>query len=88
MEKIWRRYAEFTGRSQRKEYWVFFFANFIITLIVMFLGLLGAISVFLFFRNILPLVFILFFFYNIAIIIPGIAVSIRRLHDTNHSGWW
>lgn len=73
--EVLKKYAVFTGRARRKEYWMFFLFNFIIAVafavIEGFIGLTGISIV-----------------YSLAILIPGIAVSVRRLHDTNRSAWW
>ena len=71
----------FSGRSRRKEYWVFVLLN------LPFTAVLYAID------NITGLTYginsgVLSSIYSLAIIIPGIAVAIRRLHDTNRTGWW
>jgi uncharacterized membrane protein YhaH (DUF805 family) len=68
-----KKYAVFTGRSRRSEYWYFVLINFIISLILPLFGQVGS---------------LLSYIYILAIIIPGLAVSIRRLHDTNRTGWW
>jgi uncharacterized membrane protein YhaH (DUF805 family) len=77
-----RRYAEFSGRSRRKEYWFFtlFFvlASFVAVAIDMVLGTLdeetgvGVVGGLL----------------TLALLLPSFAVTIRRLHDTGRSGWW
>ena len=68
-------YANFNGRASRQEYWMFNLFNFIFTIVV------GFIDVFL------SLGF-LSLLYVLAILIPGLAVFVRRLHDVNKSGWW
>jgi uncharacterized membrane protein YhaH (DUF805 family) len=91
-----KRYAEFSGRSSRAEFWWFFLALFLIYLVMWFVffgavvgsmgagqsepnvGVLGAIGA----------GGILFGLFWLALIIPTIAVQVRRLHDTNRSGWW
>jgi uncharacterized membrane protein YhaH (DUF805 family) len=74
--EVLKKYAVFNGRARRKEYWMFFLFNFIIALVLGFLeGLVGSFGV-------------LAMLYNLAVLIPGIAVSVRRLHDTDRSGWW
>lgn len=83
-----RRYADFAGRSQRKEYWMFALLNAIISTIICLLGLWGAESrlfsseeeLILFFAATLGI-------WSLATIIPALAVTIRRLHDTDRSGW-
>lgn len=77
-----RRYAEFTGRSRRKEYWMFYL-GYIIVLIVAtildnILGLAGMLGPYGLFASLVIL----------AVIVPGIACGVRRMHDTDHSGWW
>ncbi len=71
-----KKYAVFCGRARRKAYWMFVLFNVIIALVIGIIeGLVGSPGV----------VGIL---YSLAVLIPGIAVSVRRLHDTNRSGWW
>ncbi|MGY0216504.1 DUF805 domain-containing protein [Endozoicomonadaceae bacterium StTr2] len=71
--KALKQYADFKGRARRKEYWMFFLINFVITLVLSFLdgGEPGISTV-----------------YALLIMIPGIAVTVRRLHDTERTGWW
>lgn len=78
---VLKKYAEFSGRASRKEYWTFCLVNFGIALLLgVPTGLLKA------FANVdltfLPNI------YSLAVLCPGIAVSVRRLHDTDRSGWW
>lgn len=80
--EVLKKYAVFTGRARRKEYWYFLLFNIIISIILSAvdgmtgsynpqtgMGLLGTI-------------------YVLAILLPAVGVSIRRLHDTGRSGWW
>jgi len=69
-------YAKFDGRSGRAEFWWFFLANLIVGVV---LSLLGQASTFF---------YIIYVIYGLALIIPSIAVGIRRLHDINRTGWW
>jgi uncharacterized membrane protein YhaH (DUF805 family) len=80
--KVLKNYAVFNGRAQRSEYWFFALFN-ILANIGLFLidGVLGTLNPETGFG-------LLGGIYMLAIIIPGIAVTIRRLHDTNRSGWW
>ena len=79
---VLKKYAVFSGRARRKEYWFFFLFNLIISIILNLIdnatgtfdpetgvGILGTI-------------------YLLAVLIPAIAVTIRRLHDTGRTGWW
>jgi uncharacterized membrane protein YhaH (DUF805 family) len=74
---IVERYADFQGRSARSEFWWFVLFYFLLGLAV---GTVGAISETL--GGILNIVVWL------ALLVPSLAVSIRRLHDTDRSGWW
>jgi uncharacterized membrane protein YhaH (DUF805 family) len=77
-----KNYASFSGRARRKEYWYFTLFNFIIAFILGFIdGIVGSFS---------PEagIGLLGGIYTLAILIPGLAVSVRRLHDTERSGWW
>ena len=81
---VLKKYAEFNGRSRRKEYWYFTLISSVISIILTFVSeymglMLMALDT--------P-VGILDTVYQLAVLIPSIAVSVRRLHDTNHSGWW
>lgn len=74
--EVLQKYAVFGGRARRKEYWMFCLFNIIIAVVLGFVeGLVGSQGV----------VGIL---YSLAVLIPGIAVTVRRLHDTDHSAWW
>jgi uncharacterized membrane protein YhaH (DUF805 family) len=71
------KYAQFDGRAGRPEYWFFILFHLIAIVVLMVLYLvldtLGS---------------VLFLLYSLAALVPLIAVTARRLHDTNRSGWW
>lgn len=75
-----KKYAQFSGRSGRSEYWYFFLFNFIFLIAATFadnlLGIADAAS------GAGPL----YFLYVLALFIPGLAAAVRRLHDVNKSG--
>lgn len=75
-----KKYTVFSGRSQRAEYWYFFLFNFIISTVLGFIdrAIISGSEVNI---GILGLIF------SLIILIPGIAVTIRRLHDIGKSGW-
>ena len=74
--EVLKKYAVFSGRARRKEYWMFFLFNIIITFVLSFVeGIVGSPG-------------IIGMLYGLAVLIPGIAVSARRLHDTDRSAWW
>jgi uncharacterized membrane protein YhaH (DUF805 family) len=72
---VLKKYTEFSGRARRQEYWMFFLFNFIISIVISIIdAVLGL--------GFLGLI------YMLAVLLPSIAVAIRRLHDTDRSGWW
>lgn len=73
--KVLRQYADFTGRARRMEYWMFALINFIIVLVLNVLD--GALRI-----GVLGLL------YSLAVLLPSLAVSVRRLHDIGRTGWW
>lgn len=79
--EVLRKYFDFSGRARRKEYWWFVFFNalisFALACIAGAIGLSGK-------QGSDPLSGL----YTLAVLIPGLAVSVRRLHDTDRSGWW
>lgn len=79
--KVLRQYADFNGRARRKEYWMFILINMIFGFVAMLLdNLLGIADPVIGYGAIYGL-------YTLALIIPGIAVAVRRLHDIGKSGW-
>jgi len=78
-------YANFEGRARRSEYWYFVLTNFLITfasyILIIIIGVITRSP----FIGILGL--ILIFIYDLASLIPSLAVAARRLQDTNKSGW-
>lgn len=80
--EVWKKYAIFSGRARRKEYWWFFLINLLVSIgLAIVDGITGSFSA----ETGMGLLGSL---YALAVLIPGIAVSVRRLHDTERSGWW
>lgn len=79
--EVLKKYAVFSGRARRKEYWMFFLYNLIIAFA---LGFIEGIA------DINPKSddSILASIYQLAIFIPSIAVGVRRMHDVGKSGWF
>ena len=73
---MWKNYFNFTGRTTVRGYWMAVLFNAIIGI------LLGVLS------NVSNMFGVLSMIYGIAALIPGIALGVRRLHDTNRSGLW
>jgi uncharacterized membrane protein YhaH (DUF805 family) len=77
-----KKYADFTGRSRRKEYWMFALLTLCAAVVLYFLDdLLGL-------PRTMGVYGPLFLLFEAAVLVPSIAVGIRRLHDTDRSGWW
>lgn len=74
---VLQKYAVFSGRATRPEYWWFFLANILISIILGIIdGALGLLDV-----GIADV-------YSLAVLVPGIAVAIRRVQDVGKSGWF
>ncbi len=74
-KKFWQNYANFTGRSRRSDYWYVVLANIVIGLV------LGVVA------KALPALTFLDELYSLVVLIPNLAVAVRRLHDIGKSGW-
>lgn len=79
---VLQKYAVFSGRARRKEYWMFFLFNLIISIMLAVVDKMTGSFVEDVGMGIFEGI------YSLAIIVPSIAVSVRRLHDTDRSGWW
>lgn len=75
---VLKKYADFSGRARRKEYWMFVLVNLLIGAV---LNLLATFTNLYFFSVISGI-------YGLAVLIPHIAVAVRRLHDIGKSGVW
>ena len=78
---VLKKYAVFSGRARRKEYWFFILFNLIITIVLTMIdGAMGGLGE--------GGIGILSGIYSLAVFLPSLAVTIRRLHDTDRTGWW
>jgi len=74
--ECFRKYADFSGRARRTEYWMFILFSVIVTFVIeLVYGLTGMGG-------------LLYSVYFLVSLIPSFSVIIRRLHDTGRSGWW
>jgi uncharacterized membrane protein YhaH (DUF805 family) len=93
-----RRYAQFQGRSRRKEFWMWILfiviVSFVLSIFDSVLGLGGQAGTVTntargsFYYGAGVHGGILTDIFTLAVLVPNISVSVRRLHDTNRSGWW
>ena len=81
--KVLKKYAVFSGRAKREEFWMFVLFNLIFSLVASLIDLgIGILTFTVFGWCLLSLI------YSLAVLIPGLAVSVRRLHDVGKSGWY
>ena len=73
--KVLQNYATFSGRARRAEYWYFFLINTIISVILSVMTVQRGESMF-------------YLIYSLGVLIPSLAVGVRRMHDVNKSGWF
>jgi uncharacterized membrane protein YhaH (DUF805 family) len=70
-----QKYVDFSGRARRSEYWFAWLAAFLVSIVITIIGRILDTQV-------------LSYLFDLAILLPGLGVAIRRLHDTGKSGWW
>ena len=73
---VLKNYVGFSGRAGRTEYWMFFLFNFIVAIALIILAAITRSFIF----------YLLYFLYALAVLVPGIAVSWRRMQDTGRNG--
>lgn len=85
--EVLRKYAVFDGRASRQEFWMFTLFDFLIRWGILVLA--SAVSYVPYGSYVTYLLYLLYFGYHLALIVPSIAVQVRRLHDIGKSGvWW
>jgi uncharacterized membrane protein YhaH (DUF805 family) len=78
---VLKKYAVFTGRARRKEYWMFTLCNILVIIALAMIEVALDIAPYSS-RSVLGDL------YTLAVLLPTVGVGIRRLHDTGRSGWW
>lgn len=73
---ILKRYADFQGRASRSEFWWFTLFAFLLNIVLQVI------------TGLVPILGIIAIVIMLAVLIPSIAVAVRRLHDIGKSGWW
>lgn len=76
--KVLENYATFNGRARRKEYWFYFLINMLISAVFIAISSDPKLSEVAIFSLI----------YSLAVLIPSIAVAVRRMHDVGKIGWF
>ena len=77
-KKCLKNYVNFSGRARRKEYWYFMLIQIVLVIVAMILDVIM-------FGTPIGLFYVV---VVLGLLLPSLAVTIRRLHDTNRSGWW
>ena len=73
--RVFKKFADFSGRARRKEYWMYFLFYMIFYIgLAIIDGVVGTMF--------------LAFIFSVVMLIPSISIATRRLHDTGRSGWW
>ncbi|MEA3030770.1 MAG: hypothetical protein QOJ53_2077 [Sphingomonadales bacterium] len=91
-----KRYAEFSGRSRRMEFWMWLLFQFLIgcVFVILVLGLGGSALMsgdprqLIAMGGVILILYLLYVLLMLAFFVPSLAVTIRRLHDSDRSGWW
>ncbi|MBV8315053.1 MAG: DUF805 domain-containing protein [Planctomycetaceae bacterium] len=92
--EVLRKYAVFSGRARRKEYWMFTLFNTLIASAIFIAAVLASDVATVLTKSghsplsslSIPLI-LAFYLYALAVLVPCVAVTVRRLHDTGQSGW-
>ena len=80
---VLKKYADFSGRARRMEYWIFTLVSLLVVLGLVILDATLGLDI-----GDEEEIGLLTMIYVLATLIPSIAVSVRRLHDSDRSGWW
>ena len=81
LDVLKNKYATFSGRARRKEYWMFLLINLVVSVALALIdSLIGSVS-----ESGMGL---LSSVSSIGVLIPSLALSVRRLHDIGRTGWW
>ena len=76
IKKCFQKFADFNGRASRSEFWYFY----LFVILVNFISIYIAIQ--------MPFFFAVAIISGLILLVPALAVTARRLHDTGRSGWW
>lgn len=79
--KVLKNYVGFDGRARRTEFWMFFLFNLIAYVIAMILDWILGLTIFPGMPGAISML------YSLAVLLPNLAVGVRRLHDIGQSGW-
>ena len=85
VQRCFQQYVGFTGRARRSEYWCFVLFNFLVYVLLLTLGTIMVIR-----DNTIAggVLYAIFYLYSLAVFLPNLAVSVRRMHDIGKGGGW
>ncbi len=85
VQRCFQQYVGFTGRARRSEYWCFVLFNFLIYALLLTLGTIMVVR-----DNTIAggVLYAIFYLYSLAVFLPNLAVSVRRMHDIGKGGGW
>lgn len=78
--RVMKKYADFEGRARRTEFWMFYLINLGIQLLAVLLDMLLGTTI-----GVMPYG-VIYLLYSLAVFVPSLAVSVRRMHDIGRSG--
>lgn len=84
-KKVWSQFGDFSGRARRREYWWFYLLNAVVFVLLMMPFVLMVDSTA---PDQALLIMVPMALYALVMIVPYLAVTVRRLHDSGRSGWW
>ena len=87
IKSVFSKYADFSGRATRSEYWYFYLFNFLVFM-VYYIALFAMLVSGSRDSSAAGYLSVMIIIYALVMTIPSLAVTVRRLHDTGHSGWW
>lgn len=87
IKSVFSKYADFSGRATRSEYWYFYLFTFLVVM-VYYIALFAMLVSGSRDSSAAGYLSVMIIIYALVMTIPSLAVTVRRLHDTGHSGWW
>ena len=86
--RFWKKYATFSGRASRSEYWWMTLISVIVSVVISAIGIAAAGGDVAAANSSTGVDDLLTGIWGLATLIPSLALAVRRLHDTNRSGWF
>lgn len=84
LETLTKRYAQFSGRASKREFWGFMLFKIVAVVAIFFVTvIMSEIN-----KSLGSIFSLLYWLFVIALVIPDLSVGVRRLHDIGKSGWW